>query len=455
MKNNDTIIAISTPYGRGGIGIVRVSGNSSLSIIKKIFIPVKGWDDLKPREIFTGFIIDPEKHIKIHKALVTYFKAPRSYTGEDVVEISCFSSPPILNYVLLLGIKSGARLAEPGEFTQRAFLNGKIDLLQAEAINDLIMSNTLKQALVSFTQSEGFLSKKIEAIKKKLIDIISSVEASIEFPDENLEINWDLYGLWIKQLIEDISKMLETFEYGKLLKEGFSLSITGKPNVGKSTLFNSLLKEERAIVTQFPGTTRDYIRETILINDIPCSLIDTAGIEKSNNAIDIESIKKGEEIIKKSDGILLIFDLSKRVSKKDYEIIDKVKNKNMIIVFNKMDLPRKLETEKIIKILDGRPSVEISAKLRANLNQLENLINNFFVSEIKESEFILNLRQKQVLEEVLKFLEKGFDFFENGYREEIIIEELKGAMNSLGKLTGEIKVEEIINNIFQNFCVGK
>jgi tRNA modification GTPase len=453
----ETIIALSTPLGRSGLGIIRLSGSRAYSIVKKIFRPKnKGIEEIPPRCPILGKIINPENGEAFEEALVTYFPAPNSYTKEDMVEISCHGSPVILEEIIKLGIKNGARLAKPGEFTLRAYLNGRIDLIQAEAVNDLINAWTMNQAKISFSQLEGKLSKKINRLREKLISLLSNMEAAIEFPGEDIEISRSQIRKEINEIIKFIQPLIESFEYGMKLKEGVKVVITGKPNVGKSSLFNALLQQERAIVTPYPGTTRDYLQERITINEISFMLIDTAGIDDSSHPIEIEGIRRGKKLIDEADGILLLFDLSEKESEEDFLLIERIKNKKVIFVFNKMDLPVKINKNKLLKRINNRPWLKISATEEKNLDKLKNLMGRVFIPEEKKGEeIIFNLRQKILLEKIKESLIEANKLLEEGYTEEYFLEEARKAANYLGELTGEIKIDEILDEIFKNFCIGK
>ncbi len=453
----ETIVALSTPPGRGGLGIVRLSGSKAYSIAKKIFKPKnKSIKEIPPRHPVLGEIINPENGEAFEEALVTYFPAPNSYTKEDVIEISCHGSPVVLEEIIKLGIKNGARLAKPGEFTLRAYLNGRIDLIQAEAVNDLINAWTMNQARISFSQLEGKLSKKINHLREKLISLLSNIEATVEFPEEGIEISRSEIDKEIKEIIKFIQPLIESFDYGIKLKEGVKVVITGKPNVGKSSLFNALLQQERAIVTPYPGTTRDYLQERITIDGISFILFDTAGIEDSTHPIEREGIQRGKKLINEADGILLLFDLSEKESEEDFRLIERIKDKKVIFVFNKMDLPVKINKKRIFEKINNRPWLEISAKEETNFDKLKDLMKRIFMPEERKSEeIILSLRQKLLLERVRECLAEASQLLEDGYSEEYFLEEARKAAEYLGELTGEIKIDEILNEIFKNFCIGK
>ncbi len=450
----DTIVAISTPLGRGAIGIVRMSGSEALRISLRVF-KAKDTVDIEPRRVYLGYIFDRELGMIIENCLLTYFKEPNSYTGEDIVEISCHGSPPVLLRIVELLLKEGARLAKPGEFTKRAYLNGKMDLLQAEAVNDLISANTLKQALFSYSQLEGKLSLKINNLKERILTLISNLEATIEFPDEEIELKKEDISVSLEDLIKEIERILSTFDYGRVLNEGLALAIVGKPNVGKSTLFNSLLNEDRAIVSPYPGTTRDFLREKLNLDGIPVNLIDTAGFVHTLDELEKEGVKRTNKIMERSDGKIVMFDLSGDLSEEDEEIIEKTKNSKVIIAFNKMDLPLRLEKERVLEHYPSTPFIAISAKNGTNIDILKKLIKNTFIPSTNESEVIMNFRQKELLEKTFKNLMEALEMFNEKKGEEIIVEKIKSGASHLSELTGDIKTEEILENIFNRFCIGK
>jgi tRNA modification GTPase len=452
----DTIIAISTPLGYGGLGIVRLSGKKALTILKKIFIPKSKNKNIPIRTPVLGNIYDFNQKECFEKAYSTYFPCPHSYTGEDMIEISSHGSPVVMEEILRLGIMAGARLAQPGEFTKRAYLNGKLDMIQAEAVNTIIHSTSIKQARLSFHQIEGSLSKKLMGLRQGIVQLLSQIEADIEFPDEDLRVSQKSITKTLEKLSGQIVTLSASYNIGKILNEGLSLAIAGKTNVGKSTLFNTLLGKDRAIVTPHPGTTRDYLREQIQIKDINISLIDTAGIIKTSHPIEKEGIKKGKKIIENVDGVLIVLDSSKKADTEDFSFLDKFSSKKKIIIFNKSDLPRVADTEKIKNKTIGSPSIEISALKKLNIDKLKDLIFTNFIPEFPESEeIIFHLRQKLILEEIEKALIEGQYLLQNGYSAEIYVEEIRKTLPLIGQLTGEIHTEEILENIFSRFCVGK
>lgn len=452
----DTIIAISTPLGYGGLGIIRLSGNNSLRTLKRIFIPKSKNKEIPRRTPILGNVYNFNQKKRFEIAYATYFPGPHSYTGEDIVEISAHGSPVVLEEIIRLGIMAGARLARPGEFTLRAYLNGKFDILQAEAINIIIHATSIKQARISFHQMEGSLSLKFKDIRQGIVRLLSEIEADIEFPDEDLRISKKSLNNNLQKLIFKVSRLKASYNLGKILTEGFSLAIAGRTNVGKSTLFNALLEKNRAIVTPHPGTTRDYLSEQIKIKDINFSLIDTAGLIKTSHPIEREGIKRGKKILEKVDGIVFVLDTSQKADKEDFLFLDKFSYKKKILVFNKTDLPGGMDLEKIRIKNPDLPWIEISALKKINIEKLKDLIYTTFIPEFRENEeIVFHLRQKLMLEEIENALIKGRQMLKNGVFAEIYVEEIRKTLPLIGQLTGEIHTEEILNNIFSRFCVGK
>jgi len=452
----DTIIAISTPIGYSGLGVVRLSGKRSLPIAKKIFKPNKNKGKIPPRSPVLGNLYDFEHKEFFEEAYLTFFPEPNTYTREDIVEISCHGSPVILEEVVRLGVKSGARHANPGEFTLRAYLNGRIDIIQAEAINDIIKASSLKQAKISFKQLDGILSKKILSLRNQIVHLLSQIEASIEFPDERLRISRNKIVKTMKNVSHTVKRLIESYNLGKTLTEGLILAIIGRANVGKSTLFNSLLKKDRAIVTPYPGTTRDYLREKMKIKDSIFTLIDMAGIENTVHPVEKEGIRRGKKLAYDADGILLLLDASQKESHEDYKLIEKFRKKKTIFLFNKNDLPQKMNIEKIRKTERNFSSLKISALKGTNLEKLKLMIHELFVPTQEQDEgIILHLRQKLLLEDILACLVEGKHLIREGYPEEICAEEIRKIIPLIGQLTGDIRVDEIIENIFSRFCIGK
>jgi tRNA modification GTPase len=453
---DDTIIAISTPPGFGGIGIVRLSGDKALPIAKKIFRPKKRGIVFSPRKAIFGYLYDSKKDEIFDEAYLIYFPGPYSYTREDIVEISCHGSPAVLEEAVRSGIRAGARHAHPGEFTLRAYLKGRIDIIQAEAVNDLIKATSLQQAKLAFGQVEGKLTKKVISFRQQLVRLLADIEASIEFPDENLSLNPKNLVSTFENMIDFLLKLVQSYDIGKSITDGLMLAITGSKNVGKSTLFNALLEEQRAIVTPYPGTTRDFLKEQIKIKDTIFNLVDMAGFGKPASFIEKEGIKKGMEIASQADGLLMLFDSSRKENRQDLALLQEYQSKKIFLIFNKIDLPPKMDIKKIKQRFKGYPSLKISALKGTNLDKLRENIYDVFAPKLRRREdIIFHLRQKMLLEESLRFLKKSLILLKEGYPEEVYAEEIRKIIPLIGQLTGEIRMNEVILNIFSRFCVGK
>jgi len=453
----DTIIAIATPPGFGGLGIVRISGRRALAIAARIFEP-KG----RPKRPFPvrrpvfGTIRDPERMTALDEAFLTYFKAPRSYTREDVVELSAHGSPAVLESILRLGTGAGARPARAGEFTLRAHLNGRLDMLQAEAVNDLIRAVSLTQARVSSRQLGGSLSRRMFRLRGRLVSILSRLEANIEFPEERLRARASSNGRALASLAADVERLVASYEAGRAMSQGVTLAIAGRTNVGKSTLFNALLEEDRAIVTPFPGTTRDFLREKLVIDGIVFHLVDMAGLGKSAHPVEKKGMARGEKIAGDADGLLLVLDASRKDSEEDERLMRKYRAKKLLVVVNKTDLPERMNRGRIRGSAVGSPVVEVSALKGRNIDKLRREIRAFFAPTAgKEEEIILHARQKDALQGILGNLRRAGELAAKRHSEEICAEEIRAALRLVGEMTGEVRVEEVLDEIFCRFCVGK
>jgi tRNA modification GTPase len=452
----DTIIAVSTPPGYGGLGIVRLSGDRALSVAKKIFTPKTESAAIRPRQPLLGYLVNTEQKERYDTALLTYFPEPHTYTREDVVEISCHGSPIILEETVRLGILAGARHAHPGEFTLRAYLHGRVDILQAEAINDLIMAPSLAQAKISFRQMEGNLSKKIRTLRKTIIHLLSLMESSIEFPDEGLKISAVHIQKTLAKTLSAIDTLAKSYDFGKTLSEGMILAITGRTNVGKSTLFNALLDRDRALVTPYPGTTRDYLREQIKIRDSIFSLVDMAGWGQPASQIEKAGIQRGQRLAKDADGVLLVLDASQKETAEDIALLKKFRTQNTICLLNKIDRPQKMDPQAIRALAPHLPVLKISALKRTHLKDLEQTLCERFIPDQKKNEsVILHLRQKLLLQEVRASLEKALQIIRTGATEEVLVEEIRQSLPALSVLIGEIQADDVLDEIFSRFCVGK
>jgi tRNA modification GTPase len=453
----ETIIAISTPPGYGALGVVRLSGPKALAIAKAIFRPRRlAWRCVRPRLVVLGDIYDRDKKSIIDEAFLVHFPAPHSYTREDVIEVSCHGSPVVLEEAVRLGVREGARIAHPGEFTLRAYLRGRLDLLQAEAVNDLIEAGSLAQARISLGQVQGGLSRHIGDLRAQIVELLTLIESGIEFPDEELGIGRAEGAERLGTALRIVRRLVSSYEAGRAMAEGLELAIVGRANVGKSTLFNALLEQERAIVSPYPGTTRDYLREMIKIKDARFHLVDLAGLEDSSHPVEKEGVRKSGEVASGADGILMVVDSSRRETAADLKLIEKYKSKKMILLFSKADLPRRADRKKCLSRGGKSRWLEVSALTGKNLPELRDTIYDCFTPKHeREDEMILHLRQKILFDQIAAGLEKALDLLRNGHSEEVWAEEVRGILPFIGQLTGEIRADEVINGIFARFCVGK
>lgn len=453
----NTIVAISTSPGIGGIGIIRMSGKQSFEILSRIFKPKKE-GKIKGYNIKYGNIINHKNDEIIDEVLVSYFLSPKSYTTENMCEINSHGGIIVMKQILDLCLENGAMLAEPGEFTKRAFINGRIDLVKAEATIDIINAKTEKEKKAIVSQLQGFLSEKINEIRKELISIMVDIEANIDYPEYDIE---EVANKRIIEVLENTNKMLielsNSFNTGKILKEGIQTSIIGKPNVGKSSLLNLILKEERAIVTEFEGTTRDTIEEFVSIEGIPLKIIDTAGIRTTDNQVEKIGINKSLEIAKNSDLIIAIFDVSKQISKEDENILNIIKEKNCIIILNKVDLNINVETKKFIEKYN-KNIVEMSTLKKQGIEDLYNKIKKLYNNQIINVEgenIVTNARHQNLIKKAEKATIEAIKETKEGRPLDIISIYIKEILVNLGKITGENVAEDIISEIFSKFCLGK
>ena len=453
----DTIAAISTATGEGGIGIVRLSGQEALAIADKIFL---GLDKNEPTQFKSysmhyGKIVDGAKIID--EVILTVMRGPKSYTRQDVVEINCHGGPLALRRILELTLKQGCRLATPGEFTKRAFLNGRLDLAQAEAVIDVIRAKTDSALKISLGQLSGGLSSEINKIRQGLVDILVRLEASIDFPEEGLvDQNWPDLSKRLALVESKLNVLLSRAPRGRILRDGLHVVICGKPNVGKSSLLNALLKQERSIVTSVSGTTRDTIEELLDIRGIPVRIVDTAGILKPRNLIEKQAIRRSREQLKLADLVIILFDASKKLDEQDRRLIKEVKNKSAIAVINKIDLKAKIKEEQING--EFKKVVKLSAKSAKNINLLENALYDFvYQGEAQAPEFMLvnNLRHIQALQDAQKLVSQARSILVDKLPLEFITQNLKDACVYLDKVLGKNFSADLLDRIFSDFCIGK
>lgn len=459
MKEFDTIAAIATSLGEGGIAIIRVSGKDALKITGSIFRGKNGRaiNDIKSYTMRYGHIIDKETDEVLDEVVISFMRGPKSFTAEDTVEINCHGGVIATNRILEEVIKSGARLAEPGEFTKRAFLNGRIDLSQAEAVIDIIRAKTELSMKSALAQSEGRISREIKAIRHSLLGIIAHIEATVDFPEEDLEeTTSEITAVQLKNVIERIEKLLTSADEGKILREGLDTVIVGKPNVGKSSLLNALLMEKRAIVTDIPGTTRDVIEEFINIDGVPVKIIDTAGIRETEDIVEKIGVEKSREKINEADLIILMLDASRELDNEDLEIIDYIKDRKYIVLLNKSDIGNKINKNDISE-LNSDFVIEVSAKTGEGLDKLKNSIKHlFFKGEVTSKDTIItNLRHKEALIKAKESCKAALAALKNTMAIDLASIDARSAWMSLGEITGETLEEDIIDKIFSEFCIGK
>lgn len=458
INMENTIAAIATATGNGGIGIIRISGPETFNIINKIFIPKNKNNEIKGYSIKYGNIVDPKNNEIVDEVLVSYFVHPRSYTTEDICEINTHGGIIVERKILNICIENGARLAEPGEFTKRAFLNGRIDLSQAEAIIDLINAKSDMEAKESINQLKGNLSSNIEKIENKIMDIMVNIEVIIDYPEYDVEeITKEKAIEGLNDVKNDLKKLEQSFERGKILRDGVRTVILGKPNAGKSSLLNAILNENRAIVSNIEGTTRDTIEEFINVDGISLKLIDTAGIREAKDEIEKQGIEKSLNLANNADLIIAIFDITKPLDGKDEEIIKLIKEREAIIVLNKIDCKPNKEVEERLKKLNI-PIIRISAKNKTNINLLFNKINEIYCSGkiVNESSSIItNERHKNQIKIAKKSIDEAIKSIENDMPIDISSIYIKQSLEDLGEITGKNVSENIVNEIFKKFCLGK
>ena len=470
MNNtDDTIAAISTPIGEGGIGIVRLSGPEALHIADRIFVAKNGKKPsaMRSHSLRYGHVVRPKaegRRLKaddciIDEVLLTVMRAPRTYTKEDVVEINCHGGVQAAKNVLDIAVASGARPAEPGEFTKRAFLNGRLDLAQAEAVADVIRAGTERSLKIAVDQIEGVLSETITSIREKIIDAASHIEASIDFPEEDREIIAE--SRLIKRVdgvIGELGALISTFHNGAVLREGVRIILCGKPNVGKSSLMNLLLRRDRVIVSHIPGTTRDAIEEIINIKGIPIRLVDTAGIADTDDVVETEGIKKSKKYLELSDLAIFILDGSSDIGEEDLHIKGLLKDKKRIVVLNKCDLKKKIQAPKLKKMFKDDRVIPISAKKRINIDLLEDAIADAVWAGGFKTEggaVVSNARHKELLDKALANMLSIKKMLKGKVSVELISVDLKEAANSLGLIIGKSVSGDILDRIFERFCIGK
>jgi tRNA modification GTPase len=449
MNIHDTIVAVATPLGRGGLGVVRLSGTDSRGTAERIlqFHAGPRWQSWASQ---MAVLVD-EHGSAVDQVVVTFFEQPRSYTAEDVVEISCHGSPVILRFCVERAVSAGARLAEPGEFTLRAYLRGRIDLPQAEAVRELIDATTLYQAQVAAQQVDGSISRRIRPVKEQLLELISLLEAGIDFAEDDVSVATPEEVLRrLTPIREAVEKLIASFHAGRLVFEGFTLAIVGRPNVGKSSLFNRLLEQDRAIVTEIPGTTRDLVSETTSLGGVPLKLVDTAGIRQGQGLVETLGIERTFQAVADADLVLLVLDLSQETTREDRELLERLSDRRPLLVGNKNDLARRLQ------IADGL--IAVSARTGDGAQELRDAILRRLAPEglaAPESGSITSIRHAHLLNESLEALRQAARAVEFQIPHEMLLIDLYAALRPIDAITGATTADDILNRIFSTFCIGK
>ena len=457
LELDDTIAAISTPLGEGAVGIVRLSGPRAFDIAERVFMSPKNKSisQATSHSMLYGFIVNPDTQETIDEVLLTVLKAPNTYTREDMVEINCHGGVLAVRKVLELVLGLGARLAEPGEFTLRAFVNGRIDLSQAEATADLIKAKTERSSKIALDQLKGSLSNKIKTLRDSLTEVVVHIEAYIDFPEEELDLETeDRLISRLKTIKEELHKLSLTYEEARFYRDGVAVAIVGRPNVGKSSLLNRLMQQDRAIVTEIPGTTRDVIEEYLNLEGLPVRIMDTAGIRKTHDLAEAEGVRRSLQAIEGADLILALLDLSQPLTEEDRFMLDKVRHKNTLLVLNKTDLKAQLP---LSDLPDEIQKVRISAKTGDGLDNLKKAILRQIIKKdiTGEGVVITNMRHKLAIDRAVLAIRRTIDAIKDRAPYEIIALEARDALNSLGEIIGEVTTDDILNRIFSSFCIGK
>ncbi|KKF60098.1 tRNA uridine-5-carboxymethylaminomethyl(34) synthesis GTPase MnmE [Streptococcus uberis] len=454
-KEFDTITAISTPLGEGAIGIVRLSGSEALAIAKKVF-KGKDLEAVASHTINYGHILDPEKNEILDEVMVTVMKEPKTFTREDVVEINTHGGIAVTNEILQLLIKNGARMAEPGEFTKRAFLNGRVDLTQAEAVMDIIRAKTDKAMNIAVKQLDGSLKELINSTRQEILNTLAQVEVNIDYPeyDDVEEMTTALMREKTQEFQNLLEQLLRTAKRGKILREGLSTAIIGRPNVGKSSLLNNLLREEKAIVTDIAGTTRDVIEEYVNIKGVPLKLVDTAGIRDTDDIVEKIGVERSKKALNEADLVLLVLNASESLTEQDRVLLDLSKESNRIILLNKTDLPQAIEKDQI-----PEEYIEISVLKNENIDQIEDRINDLFFENAglveQDATYLSNARHISLIEQAVQSLQAVNEGLEMGMPVDLLQVDLTRTWEILGEITGDAAPDELITQLFSQFCLGK
>ena len=464
MKNiylDDTIAAISTPIGSGGIGIVRISGERAVETADKIFMSADGkkLSEKKSHTITYGHAVDPATGETVDEVLASLMLSPRTYTREDIVEINCHGGMLVTNRVLELALNNGARLAEPGEFTKRAFLNGRIDLSQAEAVMDIIDSKTELSRKTALNQLGGSVREKVHELREEILDMTAAIEAAIDYPEHDVEE--ETYSQMRERAVKlknEIDRLVEKADMGRIIREGVEAVILGRPNVGKSSLLNLLLMEERAIVTDIPGTTRDTVEEYMNLGGIPVKIVDTAGIRDTGDAVEKIGVEKSRKCAENADIIFMMLDASQSLTQEDRDILESIRGRKAIIIVNKTDIDNVLDAGELSTYTDKENIIFASVKEERGLERLTERFREMFLGgdiEVRESVLISNARHKNMLQKAGEALDRAVATIDSRMPEDFISMDLQDALTALGEITGDSVDDEIIDRIFTRFCLGK
>lgn len=457
----DTIAAISTPPGEGGIGIVRISGDEAIEIADKLYsMGKKSLADQDTHTIHYGKIVNPKTGDIVDEVMVSVMRAPKTYTREDVVEINSHGGILVVNKVLQVVLNNGARLAEPGEFTKRAFLNGRIDLSQAEAVMDMIRAKTDRAMHVAVDQLDGQMARLIRDLRQKILDTLAQVEVNIDYPeyDDVEEMTSQLLEDKAREVKADIQKLLETAQQGKILREGLATAIIGRPNVGKSSLLNTLLRQDKAIVTDVAGTTRDVIEEYVNVKGVPLKLIDTAGIRETDDEVEKIGVNRSRQAIQQADLILLVFNQSEKLTAEDEALIEATEGQNRIILLNKTDLDQQLNVDKLSQLIANDPIVSTSMMTQAGMDELQDKIAELFFSGQtgeRDATYVSNTRHIALLEEAEDALSEVLNGIALDMPVDLVQIDMRRAWDLLGEITGDSVQDELITKLFSQFCLGK
>lgn len=457
--NLDTIAAISTPMGEGGIAIIRISGDQAISIVDKIFLGMHKLGNVDSHTIHYGHITDRVMDKNIEEVMVSVMKAPRTYTCEDVVEVNCHGGIVTVQRVLEFILDHGARLAEPGEFTKRAFLNGRLDLSQAEGVIDLIRSKTDKAMNVALQQVEGRLSHQIVNLRQELIEVLAHIEVSIDYPEHDVEdVTYNFLLDKCTYVLEQINLLLQTAEQGKILREGLKTAIIGRPNVGKSSLLNTLAHENRSIVTDIPGTTRDVIEEYVNIRGVPLQLIDTAGIRETNDLVEQLGVERSRKVLSEADLILMVLNNAEPLTDEDRMLFDLVKDIKTIFIVNKTDLPAKLDIKELKELQKDTKVVKTSLLKEQGIDEIEQFIHELYFSgniEAQDLTYVSNARHIALLQDARRSIHDTISGLKDNVPIDIVQIDIQKAWESLGEIIGEAVSESLIDQLFSQFCLGK